>query len=118
MNIDPKWRFIIGIVVTFAIGVSQGAVQLTHAIPAGWIEPSVAWCGIIAFVGSAGQTAISGLGMTNQSRLAAVQPVPIEQKIESFAHNPEVKQIVTTQTLADATTSEKVVGPPTGAGTK
>ena len=118
MNIDPKYRFLIGLAVTFAIGVSSGAVALTNAIPADWIKPAVAWCGIIAFIGSAAQTGISALGMTNQSRLAAGQPVPIEQKIESFAHNPEVKQIVTTQTLADATTSEKVVGPPTGAGTK
>ena len=97
MNIDPKWRFIIGIVVTFAIGVSQGAVQLTHAIPAGWIEPSVAWCGIIAFVGSAGQTAISGLGMTTSSRVAAA------------ANDPSIKQIITTPEVAAAAPSQKVV---------
>ena len=112
MTIDPKWRFIIGLVVTLAIGVSSGAVVLTNAIPVDWIKPAVAWCGIIAFVGSAAQTTISGLGMSNQARLAAVQPVPIDQKLESFAeNNPEVKKIETTQALADATSSAKVVGP-------
>lgn len=106
MTIDPKWRFIIGLAVTFAIGVSSGAVGLTNAIPADWIKPAVAWCGIIAFLGSAAQTAISGLGMSNQSRIAAAAAVP------------EVKSITTTQALADATPSDKVVGPPVGTGTK
>ena len=64
MTIDPKWRFIIGLLVTLAIGVSQGAVQLAHAIPADWIPIAVAWAGIIAFTGSAAQTGISALGMT------------------------------------------------------
>ena len=67
MTIDPKWRFIIGLLVTLAIGVSQGAVQLAHAIPADWIPIAVAWAGIIAFTGSAAQTGISALGMTSQS---------------------------------------------------
>jgi hypothetical protein len=106
MTIDPKWRFIIGLAVTFAIGVSSGAVALTNAIPADWIKPAVAWCGIVGFLGSAAQTAISGLGMSSQSRLAAAATLP------------EVKRIVTTQDVADVTPSEKVVGPPIGTGTK
>lgn len=105
-HIDPTVRFIIGIVVTLCIGVSAGTVGLTHAIPADWIPAAVAWCGIIAFVGSAVQTGMSGLGMTMQSRLA------------SAAALPEVKSIVTTQPLADATPSDKVVGPPKAAGQK
>lgn len=106
MTIDPKWRFIFGLVITFAIGVSSGAVVLTNAIPVDWIKPAIAWCGIIAFVGSAAQTTISGFGMTSQSRLAAAATLP------------EVKSIVTTQAVADATPSDKVVGPTTGTGTK
>jgi hypothetical protein len=75
MTIDPLWRFLIGLAVTTAIGISQGAVQLTHAIPGDWIPATEAWCGIIAFVGSAATTTISGLGMTSQSRIAAAATV-------------------------------------------
>jgi hypothetical protein len=97
MTIDPKWRFIIGLVVTVAIGVSSGALVLTNAIPMDWIKPVTAWCGIIAFVGSATQTTISGLGMTNQSRIAGAAAVS------------EVKAIVTTPDTAQAAPSDKVV---------
>lgn len=97
MTIDPKWRFIIGLLVTLAIGVSQGAVQLAHAIPADWIPIAVAWAGIIAFTGSAAQTGISALGMTSQSRIAGA------------ASLPEVKAIVATAPAAQAAPSDKVV---------
>ena len=97
MSIDPVWRFIIGLAITAAIGISQGTVQLAHAIPADWIGPVTAWCGIIAFVGSAAQTTISGLGMSAQSRISAA------------ASLPEVKSIVATPEVASAAPSEKVV---------
>ncbi len=100
MTIDPFWRFLVGVVVTFAIGVSQGAVVLTNAIPEPWINPVVAWCGIFAFLGSAVTTALTGLGMTTANRVA------------SAAASPEVKSIVTTQGVADASPSEKVVSKP------
>ena len=100
MTIDPKWRFVIGLCVTLAIGISQGAVQLAHAIPADWIPVAVAWAGIIAFVGSAATTAISGLGMTNQSRIASAAAVP------------EVQAIVTTSTAQANAGGDKVVTPP------
>jgi len=100
MTIDPFWRFIIGLAVTTAIGISQGAVQLTHAIPGDWIPTAVAWCGIVAFVGSAATTTISGFGMTSQNRIAAA------------ASLPEVKQIVATADAAQAAPSDKVVSKP------
>ncbi len=99
-TIDPWLRFLISIAVTLAIGITQGAVSLTNAIPDVWIKPVVAWCGILAFVGSAANTAISGLGLTSQSRIAAA------------ASLPEVKTIVTTPAIADATPSDKVISKP------
>ena len=96
-NIDPKWRFVIGIIVTLAIGITQGTVSLTNAIPGEYIKPIVAWCGIIAFIGSFIQTSISAAGMTSSSRIAAAAAVP------------EVQKIVTTEAIANAAPSEKVV---------
>ena len=105
-HFDPATRFWIGIVVTVAIGVSSGTLVLTNAIPTNFIQPVTAWCGIIAFVGSAITTTFNGLGMTTQSRLASAASVP------------EVKSIVTTQAIAEIAPSEKVVGPPAATGTK
>ena len=98
MSIDPKWRFTISIIVTVAIGISQGTLVLTNAIPAAWIPMVAAWCGIIAFIGSAVNTTISGLGMSTQSRIDAATSLP------------EVKAILTAPPLAQAIPSEKVVG--------
>lgn len=97
MNLDPKYRFAIGLIVTIAIGVSQGTVQLTNLIPADWIKPAVAWCALIAFIGSSVTTTISGFGMSSQNRIAAA------------ASLPEVKAIVTTPEVAQAAPSNKVV---------
>ncbi len=99
-TIEPWLRFAISMFVTLSIGITQGTVSLTNAIPDVWIKPVVAWCGILAFLGSGINTAISGLGMTTQSRIAAA------------ASLPEVKKIVAVPEIAEAIPSEKVVGKP------
>ena len=96
-TIDPFWRFIIGVVVTLAIGVSQGTVALTHAIPSEAIPAVTAWFGIIAFVGSSVQTGLSAVGMSQSNRIASAAVIP------------EVKAIIATPAVADAAPSEKVV---------
>jgi hypothetical protein len=97
-HVDPTVRFWIGVVVSVAIAVSSGTLVLTNAIPHDWIPMVTAWCGIIAFVGSASLTVLNGMGATTQSRLA------------SAAALPEVKAIVTNAPLAADTPSDKVVG--------
>lgn len=97
MSIDPKWRFVISLFVTFTIGVSSGTLVLTNAIPAEYIPHVTAWCGIFAFLGSSVNTTISGLGMSSQSRIAAA------------ASLPEVKAIMAVAPVATAAPSEKVV---------
>ena len=88
---DPVTRVWAGVFVTFCIGISQGAIHLTDAIPDGWIKPSVAWAGIIAFVGSGLLTGLNGLATSTQSRLASAAAVP------------EVTSIITTsKPMADA----------------
>jgi hypothetical protein len=96
-HIDPTVRFWISILVTVAIGISSGTLVLTNAVPPELIKPITAWCGIIAFVGSAVMSTLSGMGMTTQSRLA------------SAAADPSVKAIVTTAAEASAAPSDKVV---------
>lgn len=81
MTIDPKVKFAIGLFITLCIGIGQGTVNLTHAIPDGMIATVTAWAGIIAFVGSAAQTTLQGFGITSQSRIAAAASVPDVQKI-------------------------------------
>jgi len=117
-NIDPVVRFWIGIAVTVAIAISGGTLSLAHVIPVEYIPTATAWCSLLAFVGSAILTALNGFASTNSSRLASVAQVPLDQKLDAIATIPEVKSIVTTQALAEATTSDKVVGPPKATGTK
>lgn len=68
-------QFWTGIIITLAIGVSSGALVLTNAIPADWIKPVTAWCGIIAFIGSAIQTGTIGLSSTVAGRLSGAAQV-------------------------------------------
>lgn len=99
IHIDPVVRFWIGVVVTIAIGISSGALVLTHAIPVDWIPVVTAWCGIISFTGSAILTALNGMATTDQSRLASAAAIP------------EVRAIVTTSSaMADAAGPKVVTG--------
>ena len=102
LTLSPGARFAIGLCITLAIGISSGAVVLTHAIPSDWISTVVAWSGIIAFIGSAAQTGLQGLGMTNANKISAAQTLPSDQKIAIAAAAPEVSQIVTTRAIAQA----------------
>lgn len=100
MYVSPIARFWIGVVVTIAIGVSSGTVVLTNAIPDAWIKPAIAWCGLIAFGGSALLTALNGLANTRAS------------KLESAASVPEVQKIITTPEVANSSqfaANDKVV---------
>jgi hypothetical protein len=101
-HIDPIVRFWIGVVVTAAIGVGNGTLELTNAVPGAWIPTVTAWCGIIAFLGSSLLTALNGMGSTAQSRIASAASVD------------GVSKIVTTPALADAAPSDKVIPTPTG----
>jgi hypothetical protein len=98
-NIDPAVRFWIGILVTVAIGVTQGTLVLSGAIPADWVKPVTAWCGIIAFFGSAFLNILSGSGMTVSSRIAGAASIPGVKRMDV---TPEVAAQVTQATRADA----------------
>lgn len=102
MNISPKWQVVLQLSVFIAVGISQGAVHLTHMIPEGWIPTAVAYCGFIAFVGTGFSTVGGFIGLTNSSRIAAAQSLPADAKIALAAAAPEVRQIVTTPELAKA----------------
>ena len=98
MNVSPRTRFIIQLVVFVAVGISQGTVHLTNMIPETWIPIVNAYCGFIAFLGTGFTTLLSGFGMSSQNR------------IDAAASLPEVKAILTEPPVAAATASEKVVG--------
>jgi hypothetical protein len=111
-NIDPKVIFWISIAIAIA-GVGSNAAIWGGAIPADYIPFWVAWNKIISTVGQVVMPLLLGQGMTNANRIAAVQQVPLAQKLDSLvANNPEVKSIVTTPALAAATDSEKIVAVP------
>lgn len=98
-NIDPVIRFWVGLLVTAAIGVTQGTLVLSGAIPADWVKPVTAWCGIIAFFGSAILTALNGAATTASSRVASAASLPGVKRIDV---SPEVAAQVTESTKEDA----------------
>jgi hypothetical protein len=102
LTLSPGARFVIGFVITSCIGFSVGTVHLTNMIPTTWIPAVLAWSGYIAFMGSATQTGMQGLGMLNANKVAAAQSLPADQKIALAASAPEVSQIVTTPAIAQA----------------
>jgi len=81
----------VSLIVFVAVGISQGTVHLTGAIPADWIMPAVAWAGIIAFVGTGVTTILSGMGMSVTSRLGSaaavdgVKEIKVDPKIAATA---------------------------------
>jgi hypothetical protein len=102
-HVDPIVRFWIGVVVTIAITISQGAISLTHAIPESAIAATTAWAGIIAVIGSAILTTLNGAGALPSSRIASAAALAGVSKIE------------VTPALTSQTDQEKVVliGAPT-----
>jgi hypothetical protein len=98
-HVDPIIRFWIGVLVTVAIGISQGALSLTHAIPENAIPAVTAWAGIIAFLGSAVLTTLNGAGATVSSRVASAAAVAGVKRIDV---TPEVAAMITPETRKDA----------------
>ena len=120
MTVDLKWVLILSMILAvlgFLVGAGSQFTDLGLSPTA--VKAVIALCVLCLGGGNAVNSVLIAFGMTTAGRLASVQSVPIKEKLDSFAeNNPQVKQIVTTQALADATDSEKVVGPPPGPGTK
>lgn len=111
-NIDPKIIFWISVAIAVA-GVGSNAAIWGGALPADYIPILASWNKIISTMGQVVMPLLLGQGMTNAGRLASVQSVPLSQKLDSLAaNNPEIKSIVTTVALANATDSEKIVSVP------
>lgn len=76
---DPKWVFYLGIAVTIETAIGQGSVSLTNVVPASWAPYIVGWCSLLAFIGTAVMTALSGYSSARPGPLtdfpaAAVSP--------------------------------------------
>ena len=112
-NIDPKVIFWISVAIAIA-GVGSNAAIWGGAIPADYIAFWVAWNKIISTTGQVVMPLLLGQGMTNAGRLASVQAVPLGQRMDDMManHPTEIKKIETTQALAAATDSDKIVAAP------
>jgi hypothetical protein len=95
----PDWITIIGLLVTIELGVVNGTIKLTNAIPDAWVPRVQAWCGILAAIGGAIITALSRMvsvvlvtafalsflvaGGAAQAQTARRQPVdPLSQLVD------------------------------------
>ena len=112
-NIDPKVIFWLSVAIAVA-GVGSNTALWAGAIPADYIPILATWNKIISTMGQVIMPLLLGQGMTNAGRLASVQTVPLGQRMDDMManHPTEIKKIETTQALAAATDSDKIVAAP------
>lgn len=99
-NIDPTVRFWIGFVVTIAIGISQGTLVLTNAVPGDLLPYVTAWAGILAFIGSALLTALNGAASTTSSRIASAASV---DGVKNITVDPKIAEVAKEAASGNAT---------------
>lgn len=122
MTVDLKWVLILSMflaVLGFLVGAGSQFTDL--GLSATEVKAAVAACVLLLGCGNAVNSVLVAFGMTNQGRLASASQVPLDQRLDALADSdPRVKSIVTTQSVADAATSDKVVSSPvqTAPGTK
>jgi hypothetical protein len=107
MTINMKYVLSISIalaVLGFLVGAGSQFTDL--GLDPKQVKALIALFVILLGMGNSVNSVLIAFGMNVPSRLAAAASIP------------EVKQIVTTQTVADQAPSDKVVGPPSGPGTK
>jgi hypothetical protein len=120
MNVDLKWVLVLSIflaVLGFLVGAGSQFTDL--GLSPKEVKAVIALCVLLLGAGNSVNSVLVAFGMTSAGRLASAEQVPLAQKLDSLAdNNPDVKSIVTTQAIAEATDSDKVVGPPKATGTK
>ena len=120
MTVDLKWVLILSMflaIMGFLVGAASQFTDL--GLSAATVKAVVAPCVLLLGCGNAVNSVLVAFGMTSQGRLASAALVPLDQRLDALADSdPRVKSIVTTQAVADATSSAKVVGPPAATGTK
>lgn len=71
-GIDAKWVFYLGLIVTIETAIGNGTVSLTNVVPLEWAPYIKAWCDLLAFIGTALMTAMSGYSSASKGPLAKV----------------------------------------------
>lgn len=110
-TIDLKWVLFLSMflaVLGFLVGAGSQFTDL--GLSATEVKAIIASCVLMLGAGNAVNSVLVAFGMTNASRLASVQQVPLPQKLDSLlTNNPQVQKIETTPEIANATISEKVI---------
>ena len=113
-TIDLKWVLFLSMflaVLGFLVGAGSQFTDL--GMSATQVKAVIALCVLLLGMGNAVNSVLVAFGMTNAGRLASAASVPLNQKMDSLAeNNPEVRAIITTQAVADATESNKIVAGP------
>ena len=113
-TIDLKWVLFLSMflaVLGFLVGAGSQFTDL--GMSATEVKAVIALCVLLLGMGNAVNSVLVAFGMTNAGRLASAASVPLSQKMDSLAeNNPEVRAIITTQAVADATESNKIVAGP------
>lgn len=91
MYVDPKTRFIFGLVITvLSVIGGMGASGLANVFPASWIPWILGWSLFLSAIGNAIQTVFSAGGMTTSGRLQSVKGAPVADRLQAIADDPQL----------------------------
>lgn len=96
------WIFYLGLAVTLESAIGNGTLVLTNAIPSAWIPTVQAWCGILAFVGTALMT-----GLSRMTGSAPPSVPPIVNKIAVVVLALALGTVIAAQFVAPAAAETK-----------
>jgi len=104
VNINPWIRLVYKLNLTLFIGISVGTVSLTNIIDDPWLAKHVlAWCGLLAFIMSAGSNIFDAMSATMASQVSRVDGIPGVKVTVGPAAQDSVKAVAADPLLPNIT---------------
>lgn len=82
MTVDPRISFWLNVVLTILIGISAGTVSLSGIADAATAKSIVAWCGFVAFILGAINSALFGMSNSVAGRINAAKALDEVKRVE------------------------------------
>ena len=110
MKVDLKWILALSMFLAVLGFLGGAGSQFTDlGLAPATTKAIIAIFVILLGCGNAVNSVLIAFGMTNANRISSAEQVPLGQRLDALvANNPEVKGVVTTAAIADATESEKI----------
>ena len=113
MTVNLKWILILSMTLaalSFLVGAGSQFTDL--GLPPAEVKAIIALFVLLLGIGNSINSVLTAFGMNKASVLSAAHSLPIEDRAESFASDPQVAKVVLkSAATANNVESDKVVGP-------